>query len=109
MGIAIYPKDIANLKTDIGERIGQKIIIRGSAGRNKPFEEEATISNTYPSFFAVKYDEQDRSITFQYKDVLTRAIDVQVFDGENYSPLIPPAPVKVKKVEEFLEEGIVTA
>ncbi|MDR0978787.1 MAG: Veg family protein [Lachnospiraceae bacterium] len=90
MGIAIYPKDITNLKDNIGEKIGQKIIIRGSAGRNKPFEEEATISKTYPSLFEVKYDEQNRSVTFQYKDVLTRAIDVQVFDGTGYSPLIPP-------------------
>ena len=30
----IYPTDIANLKTDIGEKIGQKIIIKGSLGSN---------------------------------------------------------------------------
>ena len=34
--------DIMNLKTDILEKIGQKIIIKGSLGRNKSFEKEAT-------------------------------------------------------------------
>ena len=31
----IYPTDIANLKTDIGEKIGQKIIVKGSLGRSR--------------------------------------------------------------------------
>ena len=53
----IYPNDITNLKTDIGEKVGQKIIVKGSLGRNRPFEKEATLENVYPSFFIVKYDE----------------------------------------------------
>ena len=32
--------DITNLKSDILEKIGQKIIIKGSLGRNKSFEKE---------------------------------------------------------------------
>ena len=50
----IYPTDIANLKTDIGEKIGQKIIIKGSLGRNRPFEKEATIQKAYPSTITLK-------------------------------------------------------
>lgn len=90
----IFKNDISNLKTDIGEKIGQKIIIKGSLGRNKPFEEEATIEKTYPNIFVVRYEEQNRSVTYSYTDILTRAVEVQVFDGAGYSPLIPPAPVK---------------
>ena len=32
--------DITNLKTDIGDKIGQKIIVKGSLGRSKAFEKE---------------------------------------------------------------------
>lgn len=86
----IYKNDIMNLKTDIGEMIGQKIIVRGSLGRSKPYEEEATIEKTYPNIFVVKYEENQRSVTYTYTDVLTRAVEVQVYDGSGYSPLIPP-------------------
>ena len=41
----IYPNDITSLKTDISQKIGQKIIVKGSLGRNKPFEKEAVIDN----------------------------------------------------------------
>ena len=41
--------DIANLKTDILEKEGQKIIIKGSLGRSKVFEKEATIEKAYPN------------------------------------------------------------
>ena len=34
----ICSTDILNLKTDILDKIGQKIIIRGSLGRNRSFE-----------------------------------------------------------------------
>lgn len=86
----IYKNDIMNLKTDIGEKIGQKIIVKGSLGRSKPYEEEATIEKTYPNIFVVRYEENQRSVTYTYTDVLTRAVEVQVYDGVNYSPLIPP-------------------
>lgn len=90
----IFKNDISNLKTDIGEKIGQKIIIKGSLGRNRPFEEQATIEKTYPNIFVVRYEEQNRSVTYSYTDILTRAVEVQVFDGAGYSPLIPPSPAK---------------
>ena len=39
----ICRNDIANLKTDILDKVGQKIIVKGSLGRCKAFEKEATI------------------------------------------------------------------
>lgn len=92
----ICKKDITNLKTDIGEKIGQKIIVKGSLGRSRTFEKEATIEKAYPNIFVVKYEENDRNVTYSYTDVLTRTVDVQVFDGQEYSPLIPPAEVTKK-------------
>ncbi len=93
----ICKNDIMNLKTDIDEMIGQKIIVKGSLGRNKSFEKEATIEKAYPNIFVVKYEENERNVTYSYTDVLTRTVEVQVFDGQNYSPLIPPPAVAVAK------------
>ena len=92
----ILPNDITNLKTDITDKIGQKIIVKGTLGRSRFFEKEATIEKTYPNLFVVKYDDEERNVTYSYKDVLTRTVEVNVFDGEGYSPLIPPL-VDVKR------------
>lgn len=89
--------DITNLKTDISEKIGQKIIVKGSLGRSKAFEKEATLEKAYPNIFIVKYEENDRNVTYSYTDVLTRTVEVEVFDGEEYSPLIPPVIESKKK------------
>lgn len=91
----ICKSDIANLKTDIGDMIGQKIIVKGSLGRSKTFEKEGTIEKAYPNIFVVKYEENERNVTYSYTDVLTRTVEVDVFDGEGYCPLVPPT-VNVK-------------
>lgn len=86
----ICKSDIMNLKSDIGDIIGQKVIVKGSLGRSKSFEKEATIEKAYPNIFVVKYEENERNVTYSYTDVLTRTVEVDVFDGQNYCPLIPP-------------------
>ena len=93
----ICRNDIANLKTDILEKVGQKIIVKGSLGRSKAFEKEATIEKAYPNIFVVKYEENNRNVTYSYTDVLTRTVEVEVFDGDSYSPLIPPPVPKQRK------------
>lgn len=80
--------DITDLKADIAQKIGQKIIVKGSLGRSKTFEKEAVIERTYPSIFAVKYAQEEKSVTYSYTDILTRTVEVSVYDGEGYSPLI---------------------
>lgn len=86
----ICQKDITNLKTDIGEKIGQKIIVKGSLGRSKSFEKEATIEKAYPNLFIIKFEEENRNVSYSYTDVLTKTIEVDVFDGTGYSPLNLP-------------------
>ena len=94
----ICMEDINNLKTDINEKIGQKIIIKGALGRSKFYEKEATIEKTYPNLFVVKYEEDERNVTYSYTDVLTKTVEVQVFDGEEYTPLMPELEMnKLKK------------
>ena len=92
----ICKDDITSIKADIGEKIGQKIIVKGSLGRSKSFEKEATIEKTYPNIFVVKYNDNDRSVTYSYTDVLTRTIEMQVFNGIDYTPLMPEM-VEVKR------------
>ena len=86
----IYKDDILNLKQKIEGEIGQKIIVKGSLGRTKSFEKEATIEKTYPNIFVVKFEENSRNVTYSYTDILTSTVDVSVFDGEHFAPLIPP-------------------
>ncbi len=94
----ICKSDISNIKEDIGEKIGQKIIVKGSLGRSKSFEKEATIEKTYPNIFLVKYEENNRTVSYNYTDVLTRTVELDVFDGEKYNPLLPPVVEEAKKV-----------
>ena len=93
----ICKKDITDLKTDIGEMIGQKIIVKGSLGRSKSFEKEATIEKAYTNIFIIKYNENNQNVSYSYTDILTRTVDVQVYNGEEYIPLIPPIQEKQVK------------
>ena len=86
----IYKTDISNLKTDIIDRVGQKIIVKGSLGRSKEFEKEGTIEKAYSNIFVVKYEENNRTASYTYTDILTRTVEVDVFDGDGYNPLVPP-------------------
>lgn len=87
----ICRSDIANVKTDIGEMIGKKVIVKGSLGRCKTFEKEAIVEKAYPNIFVVKYEDNERNVTYSYTDLLTKTVQLDVFDGENYNPLITPA------------------
>ena len=93
----ICKTDIANLKTNIFDKVGQKIIVKGSLGRSKEFEKEGTIEKAYPNIFVVKYEENDRTASYTYTDLLTRTVEVDVFDGEGYSPLLPPMVIESKR------------
>lgn len=97
----ICKTDISNLKTDILDKVGQKIIVKGSLGRSKEFEKEGTIEKAYPNIFIVKYEENDRTASYTYTDLLTRTVEVDVFDGEEYSPLLPPLIVESKEEQEL--------
>lgn len=99
----IYKTDISNLKSDILDKVGQKIIVKGSLGRSRTFEKEATIEKAYPSIFVVRYEENNRNVTYSYTDVLTRTVEVDVYDGESYSPLVPPLiETKKRKTSEVI-------
>lgn len=100
----ICKNDISNIKADIEEMSDnkQRIIVKGSLGRSKSFEKEATVEKAYPNMFIVKYDNEDRNATWSYIDILTRTVELEVFDGEKYSPLLPPLAEDVKRAKATL-------
>ena len=53
----ICPNDIMSLKTDLNEKIGQKIIVKGALGRSKFFEKEATIEKVYSNIFILNVND----------------------------------------------------
>lgn len=99
--LGIYKSEIFNLRKNIGENIGQKIIIKESPGkRSKPLEKSAVIENTYKDYFRVKFEDANRVGSYNYTDLFTRTIEVKIYNGENYEPLIEPqVEVKRRKVE----------
>lgn len=85
----ICQDDISNIKTELKENIGRKIIIRGAMGRKRFFEEEAVIESTYPNIFIVKNQDKETNASYRYTDILTNELQVSIFNGVDYSPLVP--------------------
>ena len=95
--MGIYRSEIADLRKNIGENIGQKIIIKESPGkRSKPQERLAIIENTYQSYFRVKFEEADRVGSYNYTDLFTKTVEVSLYNGTDYEPLMQPR-LEVKK------------
>lgn len=95
--MGIYRSEIADLRKNIGENIGQKIIIKESPGkRSKPQEKSAIIENVYNSYFRVKFEDANRVGSYNYTDLFTRSVEVSMYNGETYEPLVQPQ-LEVKK------------
>ena len=104
----IYKDDITNLREDIVGKEGQKIKVKGALGRSKFFEKEATLEKAYPSVFVVKYNKEEGNRTYSYTDVLTRTIDLQIFNGESYCSIIPPKIEEPKTIKHETNDVIET-
>lgn len=93
----IYKSDISSLKKNMEEQIGHKIIVKESPGkRSKPQEKSAVIENVYQSYFRVKFENVDRVGSYNYTDLFTRSVEVSMYNGESYEPLVQPQ-IEVKK------------
>jgi len=85
----ICQDDISNIKTELDGNIGRKVIIKGAMGRKRFFEEEAIIEKTYPNIFIVKNQEKETNASYRYTDILTNELQVSIFNGVDYAPLVP--------------------
>lgn len=89
--MGIYRSEISDLRKNIGENIGQRIIIKESPGkRSKPLEKSAIIENTYKDYFRVKFEEANRIGSYNYTDLFTRTIEVKIDNGNGFEPIIEP-------------------
>lgn len=104
--MGIYRSEIADLRRNIGENIGQKIIIKESPGkRSKPQEKAAVIENVYNSYFRVKFEDANRVGSYNYTDLFTKSVEISMFNGETYEPLVQPQ-LEVKKIKAR-EEAVI--
>lgn len=95
--MGIYRSEIADLRKNIGDNIGQRIIIKESPGkRSKPLEKSAIIENTYKDYFRVKFEEANRVGSYNYTDLFTKTIEVKIDNGNGFEPIIEPQ-VEVKR------------
>jgi len=89
--LGIYRSEIADLRKNIEDNKGQKIIVKESPGkRSKPQEKAAIIENTYKDYFRVKFEDVDRVGSYNYTDLFTRTIEVSLYNGEAFEPILPP-------------------
>ena len=95
--MGIYRSEISDLRKNIGDNIGQRIIIKESPGkRSKPLEKSAIIENTYKDYFRVKFEEANRIGSYNYTDLFTKTIEVKIDNGNGFEPIIEPQ-VEVKR------------
>lgn len=81
--MGIYRSEIADLRKNLEDNIGKKIIVKESPGkRSKPQEKVAVIENTYPQYFRVKFEDVDRVGSYNYTDLFTKTVEVRFCDGE---------------------------
>lgn len=84
----IDKSNINEVKKNIEGCVGQKVLLRGSLGRNKSFEKEGTLVNTYPNIFVVKMDDSQRNVTYSYTDILTKSVELGVEVNGSYNSIL---------------------
>ena len=97
--MGIYRSEISDLRRNIGENIGQKVIIKESPGkRSKPLEKMAIIENTYKDYFRIKYEGTNRFNNINYVDLLSLSgnTTLKIDNGNGFEPIIEPQ-IEIKR------------
>ncbi len=84
----IEKSNINEVKKNIEDCVGQKVVLRGSLGRNKSFEKEGTLVNAYPNMFLVKTNNGMEKLSYRYVDVLTRTVELSVDNGGKFDSIL---------------------
>lgn len=69
------------IRKNIEENLGRKVILRANKGRKKVVIREGIIENTYPSIFVIKIDDSYNNTTrvsYSYSDVLTSTVKLEL-------------------------------
>ena len=78
------------MKQEKQEQTIESILDKRLCDVDKRFlEEEAVIENTYKYFFNVKNEEKETNDSYQYENLFTNDVQISIFDGKEYFPLVP--------------------
>ena len=85
----IEKSNINEVRKNIEGCVGQKVLLRGSLGRNRTFEKEGILDSTYPNHFNVKLDRTLIKENFTYVDVLSNKVELEIADSNGtYSSIL---------------------
>lgn len=107
--MGIYKVEIANMRKNIGNNVGQKILIREPLGkRSKPDEKYAVIEKTYDKYFMVKFENVNRVGSYNYTDLFMKSVEVFIDnnDGEYVPLFIPDVSDRKNKLHKLLPEQL---
>jgi len=77
--------DLFQIKKSIENFVGEKVQLKANKGRKKSVIREGILENSYPSIFIVRFEndyETTRRVSYSYTDVLTKAVELVVYKGD---------------------------
>jgi len=81
----IGTNQLQEIRKNIEEYVGQKIVLKANKGRKRTVIREGILENTYPSIFIVRIDGQFeghvRRVSYSYSDILTETVEITVCSG----------------------------
>ena len=85
----IEKSNINEVRKNIEGCVGQKVLLRGSLGRNRTFEKEGILDSTYSNHFNVKLNGTLIKENFSYVDVLSNKVELEIADSNGtYSSIL---------------------
>ena len=85
----IEKSNINEVRKNIEGCVGQKVLLRGSLGRNRTFEKEGILDSTFSNHFYVKIDGTLIKEDFSYVDVLSNKVELGIADNNGtYSSIL---------------------
>ena len=78
--------DVNEVRKVLGHYVGQKVKVKANMGRHRYNISEGIISQTYPSIFTIKLNNEednnarDKFVSYSYTDVLTKNVQLTVYN-----------------------------
>lgn len=74
------PNKLSDIKQQIQDNLGRKVVVTAYVGRKKTKRREGTIAQSYPSVFVVSLEDakaQFDCVSYSYTDILTDTIEIE--------------------------------
>lgn len=72
---------ITEIKTEVEDNIGKKVILRADKGRKRIVESEGFLQKAYSNVFTVRISnnfDHERTLSYSYSDILTEAVEMKI-------------------------------